>query len=805
MRYFPNRGLARFFLLGMTLISACSGGDSGGGASSLSYTLTITNALGTGSGNVVSNVNGIDCGQNCSAEYAENTQVKLTAIPDTGSEFLAWTGDNDCNDGLVKVTANISCRAIFNLKTTHLLSESPMGLNLWTQSSIEVTTPQQTPPSEVASGLGLNLARQESEDVLLVFANSDDSISLNLQNFTDLGVAAEISFSQLGFVSGYGDTLTPFNSGDVINLNATDVTPLLLSFYVPAGAIAGLHETTLNISTSGHGNLSVPVKLYVFDFDLPATQHFSTRLNVGISGLVPTGGNYVDAYNTLFRHRITPNSATYPSGFTWNITWDSSVNPSRCVSFYDEFNENPDFSIKYLADKYLHGNGWNGVGFDDVSILYPISNGQPRPTTFCGQTLGSSAYDTEWFKYLTALRDYLQTNNYLDKVNYQVMNEPQNQSDYDTAADLCTRSRLAAPGLKLAITEEAKPEIAEHASTPCGYDIWISYIEDYEQQYAWQRMQNHSENVWLYNLDYDINPFINPTILNDNGSNQRALAWVAWAQRIKGWSYYNGITLFSGANPRLRLKRLRDSFEDYEYFYLANGGSHPSPSSISSVDELVASVATGLVNWSRDPKAILDARLMIGYYLDNTLSTAPFITSTSQRRYGSYYINFQDTAGEPVATPLVIDNQEYIKIGWDTWNNDLGYGWYGLNISNSAIAKTAYSNTATTLNDAQRSYIYDDYGRPNLFNFALENGLYQVTVAVGIPDTLRSDYQNVTVEGQAIIDELQTSVEGSNIVTRTINIDLKDGMMNFVVGGKSRISGVNEFTFLDYITIVALN
>jgi photosystem II stability/assembly factor-like uncharacterized protein len=56
-----------------------------------SYTLTVSKA-GSGSGPVTSNPGGIACGSICSASYASNTVVTLTATPNSGSEFGGWSG-----------------------------------------------------------------------------------------------------------------------------------------------------------------------------------------------------------------------------------------------------------------------------------------------------------------------------------------------------------------------------------------------------------------------------------------------------------------------------------------------------------------------------------------------------------------------------------------------------------------------------------------------------------------------------------------------------------------------------------------
>ena len=47
---------------------------------------------GTGSGTVTSTPAGINCGATCSAPYAYNTVVKLTAAASAGSTFTGWSG-----------------------------------------------------------------------------------------------------------------------------------------------------------------------------------------------------------------------------------------------------------------------------------------------------------------------------------------------------------------------------------------------------------------------------------------------------------------------------------------------------------------------------------------------------------------------------------------------------------------------------------------------------------------------------------------------------------------------------------------
>ena len=61
---------------------------------------------------------GISCGSDCSEAYLSGTVVSLTAIPASGSTFGGWSGDADCLDGIVTMSANKSCAAMFNGTST---------------------------------------------------------------------------------------------------------------------------------------------------------------------------------------------------------------------------------------------------------------------------------------------------------------------------------------------------------------------------------------------------------------------------------------------------------------------------------------------------------------------------------------------------------------------------------------------------------------------------------------------------------------------------------------------------------------
>jgi hypothetical protein len=94
------------------------------GLAAATNTLTI-NKVGTGGGTVTTNPAGINCGATCVAPFTPGVAVNLIAAPAIGSTFAGWSGDPDCADGSVTMTAARSCTATFNKSAPILISITP--------------------------------------------------------------------------------------------------------------------------------------------------------------------------------------------------------------------------------------------------------------------------------------------------------------------------------------------------------------------------------------------------------------------------------------------------------------------------------------------------------------------------------------------------------------------------------------------------------------------------------------------------------------------------------------------------------
>ncbi len=92
------------------------------------FTLNVSKT-GTGAGKViVSGIpGGIDCGNDCTETYNENTVIRLKAIPDINSIFVGWsggcTGNGDCE---ITLSSNITVIANF-APLTNIIVNNPNG------------------------------------------------------------------------------------------------------------------------------------------------------------------------------------------------------------------------------------------------------------------------------------------------------------------------------------------------------------------------------------------------------------------------------------------------------------------------------------------------------------------------------------------------------------------------------------------------------------------------------------------------------------------------------------------------------
>jgi len=137
------------------------------------HLLTVTRA-GSGSGSVTSNPAGIACGGDCTESYADGTQVILTAVAAPGSLFDGWSGDPDCDDGVVVLDADHTCTATFVATHTITIEKQGTGSGVVVIQGPEVHACGNDCTGTYRDDIGVNLDVQPAADSSFVEWLGDD-------------------------------------------------------------------------------------------------------------------------------------------------------------------------------------------------------------------------------------------------------------------------------------------------------------------------------------------------------------------------------------------------------------------------------------------------------------------------------------------------------------------------------------------------------------------------------------------------------------------------------------------------------
>jgi hypothetical protein len=94
------------------------------------YNFTIT-SIGSGHGGVVSDIEGVSCGDNCT-QYPKDARIALTAMPEPDSRFMMWGGVCTGTESPVSILLDgvKECTALFELKSSHGLTITNIGEGL---------------------------------------------------------------------------------------------------------------------------------------------------------------------------------------------------------------------------------------------------------------------------------------------------------------------------------------------------------------------------------------------------------------------------------------------------------------------------------------------------------------------------------------------------------------------------------------------------------------------------------------------------------------------------------------------------
>jgi hypothetical protein len=275
-------------------------------------TLTV-NRVGSGTGTVASMPAGINCGTDCTEDYADGTTVTLTATPAAGSGFIGWTGACSGTGACVvsmtqarSVTANFILRWDLQvMKTgsgTGTVTSSPSGINCGaactaTYDDGALVTLTATPQgastfsgwSGACTGTGTCVVTMTQALSVTATFTGATTARLTVVKSGPLSGGALIASTPAGINCGTTCVAT-FSIGAMVTLTATPDGSLFSSWTgAPAGTCTGTGPCTFTIAA-----------------DTTITANFRglrIALSAGTTSCLRTAGNALDVLRTRLNLR----------------------------------------------------------------------------------------------------------------------------------------------------------------------------------------------------------------------------------------------------------------------------------------------------------------------------------------------------------------------------------------------------------------------------------------------------------------------------------------------------------------------
>lgn len=557
--------------------------------------------------------------------------------------------------------------AVLSLLLFHLGSpaQSP-PFRYWTTSALEKVRPADPVPSPAAQAATLFAARNEFEPFQLVLRAESKPVSEVDVEVSDLAGPGGAVLSRRNITvyferylllkqpsttdseaGEWPDPLIPRvdrYAGEKRNafpfrLEPGRNQPIWIEVYVPQTAAPGVYTGQATVLARGARQASIPISLQVWNFTLPSTSTLRNSFGFnGVAALSQHRGKYTNDDDLLgitllyaksaLLHRLSLHRGAnipprIPRGQT-RIDW----------ALYEREME-PQITGSILSS----GDPLPGARVTSVDIRLPAEIPDKLKIV----------YYREWVR-------QFRSKGRLPLLFHYLWDEPQP----DDFARLVQQGKVAhqgEPGIRNLVTVQMEPQLQPVV------DIWTPLINCFEPKpgfpsYCRQTVPREAyagelragKELWWYQSCASHGCGGQPGgqyfhgwpsyMVDASAVSNRILQWLAWKYRIEGELYFNTDEAYRKLNPwedvllfggngdgtlfypgkpsviggatdipieSIRLKLIREGFEDYEYLALA---ARRGLSDLA--DKSVASIATSLYAWNRSPEALYAARRALG-------------------------------------------------------------------------------------------------------------------------------------------------------------------------------------------------
>jgi len=392
--------------------------------------------------------------------------------------------------------------------------------------------------------------------------------------------------------------------------------PLWVDIHVPKGIPVGIYHGTLKVSAD-RGKAELPVKLTVWDFDLPDGPTHCNHFG-GFRGITSFFGVKRDSdefceiearyCQAMAEHRLNP---PLPNHLLPLVNPDGSLN----------IDTNRHAALRTFIEK-LHV-----TDFEISRSPYRLPEQREKA-----------------LRYYRDYYQYVKSNGWLDRAYVYLLDEPNSPEQYEHVVALAAIVHEAAPELKCLVTEQTYPHKPDWADIDPAVDIWCPLWSFIDRDTINQKLKQ-GDAVWSYtalvqrspryhpkyeemrkndppywHIDRPLLVYRVPTWINRQYGITGLLYWSTATRVIDPWYspvmarsqhfnggghlFYPGVSCgIKGPISSMRLKNIRDGMEDYEYFALLE-----KRAGAAAVQKIVDRIAPTWWEYTRDPKAIFDAR-----------------------------------------------------------------------------------------------------------------------------------------------------------------------------------------------------
>ena len=354
-------------------------------------TLAVT-VTGTGSGTVTSNPAGIDnCpGTDCSEAYSPGTMVTLSATPGANSIFGGWTGDADCSDGMVTLSAAIGCTATFDAVRT-LTTVISGGTGTVTSNPGAISCPGVCTDGTYLNGTDVTLTALATGNSTFagwsgtgcgasVSMTADRTCTANFipprtLDITIAGGGTGTVTSSPGTISCPGTCTDAFTNGTVVALTPTPTGGSTFAGWSGTGCS---NSVTMSIDRACTATFDPPAPVnHTLTVIVAGTGTGDVSSDQGGIACSEAGGDCTEAYleGTAVVLTATPSGLSTFAGWTGNCDAGGNVVPNMDAPKTCTATFNPPAPVNHTLTVIVAGTGTGDVSSDQGGIACSEAGG----------------------------------------------------------------------------------------------------------------------------------------------------------------------------------------------------------------------------------------------------------------------------------------------------------------------------------------------------------------------------------------------------------------------------------------------